>query len=92
MSLDRRLLDLLCCPVNKMPLVLADKAAMASLQEAAAAGRLLQRDGVAVVAAPTAALLEARSGWCYPIVDDIPVLLPEAALRINGQSEAQVDA
>ena len=84
MPLDRRLLDLLCCPVNKLPLTLADRDALSRLQAAASSGLLLQRDGVAVTLAPQAALIESRSGWYYPIMDDIPVLLPEAALRVNA--------
>lgn len=93
MSLDRRLLDLLCCPVSKLPLSLIDNAAVARLQVAAKAGLLRGRDGATVADAPVAALLEARSGWYYPIEDDIPVLLPESALRVvdHASSEQVLD-
>lgn len=89
MALDRRLLDLLCCPVTKMPLALAAADALERLRIAAAAGQLQQRDGSVVAQAPQVALIESRSGWYYPVLDDIPVLLPEVALRVNETSLTQ---
>lgn len=83
MPIDHRLLDLLCCPVSKLPLALAQSADLEALHQAAAAGQLLQRDGQRVPEAPRQALVERRGGWFYPVLDDIPVLLPDAGLRIG---------
>lgn len=76
MAIDRRLLDLLYCPVHKRPLRLADAGELAAL--AAAPGTAQWRADAP--AAPLHGLVEPVSRLCYPIVDDIPVLLPEAGV------------
>lgn len=78
MALDRRLLDLLYCPVHKRPLRLAEASELALL--AADPGTAQWR--VDAPEAPLAGLVEPVSRLCYPVVDDIPVLLPEAGLQL----------
>ena len=43
--MDRKLLDILCCPTTKQPLALLNKAELAALNQAIAAGGLKRVDG-----------------------------------------------
>jgi uncharacterized protein len=77
---DRRLLDLLCCPVSRSPLGLLGPGDREKLNRAILTGGVKTVDGVAVLAALQAALLSADRKVVYRIVEDIPVLLPEEGI------------
>jgi uncharacterized protein len=81
MSLDKRLLDILCCPETKQPVALASARQLTALNEAQAAGRLLQVDGSAVVAPLAAGLVTADGRRVYRIDDGIPVMLVDQAIE-----------
>lgn len=85
MAIDRRLLDLLCCPLNRKPLRLATAAEIRQLQEAAGRGELVYAQQRNPASAPAEALLEPASGRFYPVLDEIPVLLPEEAITVVSQ-------
>jgi uncharacterized protein YbaR (Trm112 family) len=55
-EIDRRLLEILVCPVTKGP-----------LEWDAAAGELISR----------------RAGLAYPVLDGIPIMLPEEARQLE---------
>lgn len=78
--MDRRLLDLLCCPVSRSPLGLLGPSDREKLNRAILTGDVKTVDGVAVLGALQAALLSADRKVIYRIVDDIPVLLPEEGI------------
>lgn len=82
MALDRRLLDLLYCPVHKKPLRLAAVDEIAQLAAHPGIGQWLE----GAEGAPLGGLIEPSSRTCYPIVDDIPVLLPEAGVVLPSPS------
>jgi len=81
MSLDKRLLDILCCPETKQPVALATARQLAALNEAQAAGRLLQVDGSAVAAPLAAGLVTTDARRVYRIDDGIPVMLVDQAIE-----------
>ncbi len=81
MPLDRRLLDILCCPVSRQPLALAGRELLDRLREASAAGLLRDVEG-ATAAAPVEALVTADGRVAYPVIDGIPSLLPESAIPV----------
>lgn len=85
MPLDRRLLDILCCPVSRQPLVPADRDVLARLRGAAEAGQLEDVAG-APATVPGEALVTADGRLAYPVVDGIPSLLPEAGIPVPGAS------
>ncbi len=78
--MDKRLLDLLVCPVSKAPLRPLSVGELTALNRAISSGQVATVSGTAV-AAPLAAGLITRDGHViYPVVDDIPVMLSEASI------------
>jgi len=78
--MDRKLLDLLVCPITRQPLRLLDKAGLAALNQAIAEGGLTRADGRAQTTPLSAALVTHDRKTLYPVVDDIPVLLADEAI------------
>lgn len=78
--MDRKLLDLLACPVTRQPLQLLDGAQLRALNEAIAGGGARRSDGQPQAQAVDAALATADGRWIYRIDDGIPVLLAEEAI------------
>jgi len=78
--MDRKLLDLLVCPITRQPLQLLDTARLSALNAAIADGVIRRADGSAQTGHITAALLTRDRKTIYRIDDDIPVLLPEEAI------------
>ncbi len=76
MAVSAELLEILCCPVTKVPVVELAEADLAALNEAIASGTVQHADGT-VVERPLAAGLVTRDGaTVYRVEDDIPVMLP----------------
>lgn len=84
--LDKRLLDILCCPVTKQPVDLASPAQLDALNRAVAGGVLRDAEGSVVGTRLDAALLTRDRRTVYRIDDGIPVMLAEQAI-----STAQVE-
>lgn len=77
MPLDRRLLDILCCPVSKTPLATLSKTQLADLNRRIAAGEIATVAGVSVKTALDEGLITTDGKVIYRIDDGIPVLLPD---------------
>ena len=78
--MDRKLLDILVCPLTRQPLQLLDSAGLEALNRAIATGGVLCNDGSPQREALREALLTRDRKTVYRIDDDIPVLLAEEAL------------
>ena len=78
--MDRKLLDLLVCPVSRQPLALLDAAGLAVLNAAVAAGVLRRGDGSAQSTPLREALVTRDRKTLYRVDDGIPVLLAEEAI------------
>jgi len=88
MSLDRRLLDIVCCPATHMPLRLMSDATLARLNTEIEAGRLRHRDDTPVAGPLAQALVTDDERLAYPVVDDIPVLLEDRGILIAQLDES----
>jgi uncharacterized protein YbaR (Trm112 family) len=78
--MDRRLLDILCCPVTKSPVRLLSSGELEALNRAIAADTLRTESGASVKSPATAGLITRDGRTIYRIEDDIPVMLADEAI------------
>lgn len=78
--MDRKLLDLLCCPATRQSLALLDAQGLEALNRAIAAGGVKRADDSAQTEALREALLTRDRKTVYRVDDGIPVLLAEEAI------------
>jgi uncharacterized protein YbaR (Trm112 family) len=80
MPVDGKLLEILCCPVTRKPLVRLSGSRLEKLNRAIAESGLLTVDGQVVDAALDEALITEDSKVIYPVRDGIPILLAEQGI------------
>ncbi|MFY2765399.1 Trm112 family protein [Arenimonas sp. MALMAid1274] len=78
--MDRKLLDILCCPTTKQPLALLNAAELAALNRAIAAGGVTRADGGPQGEPLAEALVSRDRRLVYRVDDGIPVLLADEAI------------
>ena len=87
--MDRKLLDLLCCPTTRQSLALLDSQGLDSVNRAIAAGSVKRADDSVQAEPLREALLTRDRKTVYRVDDGIPVLLAEEAIattQIEGFS------
>ena len=87
MSLDSRLLDIICCPVTHSPLARMGADGLERLNALIAEAKIVNRGEETVTEALDDALVTRDGKLAYPVRDGIPVLLAE-----QGISLSQLDA
>ena len=80
MPVDRKLLEILCCPVSKTPLGVLGQERLDKLNAAIARGEALHVDGENVNEPLQEGLITEDGKVIYPVQDDIPVLLEEKGI------------
>jgi uncharacterized protein YbaR (Trm112 family) len=80
MPVDRKLLEILCCPVSKTPLIVLGQEKLDRLNSMINSGETLYVDGVKVKDPLTEGLITEDGKVIYPVQDDIPVLLEEKGI------------
>jgi uncharacterized protein YbaR (Trm112 family) len=80
MPVDGKLLEILCCPVSKTPLVRLTPDRLKKLNAAIDAGEAQYVGGESVTEPLREALITEDSRVIYAVVDDIPVLLEEKGI------------
>lgn len=78
--MDKRLLDIICCPVTQLPLLLLDSERLTRLNAAITAGTLHTRAGQLVAENLPEALITRDSRLVYPVRAGIPFLLDEESI------------
>lgn len=81
--IDKQLLDILACPEDHTPLSMADEGLVARLNQAIAAGKIVNRGGQALNEPIQGGLVRKDGTLLYPIIDDIPVLLVDDAIPLE---------
>ena len=81
---DTQLLEILCCPETKQDLVLASSGMIDELNCRTEAGKLKNRGGETVKEKMEAGLLRADKKFLYPIREDIPIMLIDEAIPVEG--------
>ncbi|MEO8002916.1 MAG: Trm112 family protein [Arenimonas sp.] len=84
--MDRKLLDILCCPISKQPLAMVNTAELNALNTAIGSGSVRKNDETAQTLLLKQALITRDHKMIYRIEDDIPVLLED-----EGIATSQID-
>lgn len=80
MTVDGKLLEILCCPVSKTPLTRLSAKRLKVLNKAIADGGVQTVRGEPVEQPLREALITEDSRVIYPVIDDIPILLEERGI------------
>ena len=78
--MDRKLLDILCCPTSRQPLALLDERDLATINAGIGERAIVRADGTAQATPLAAGLITRDRRIVYRIDDGIPVLLADEAL------------
>ena len=77
------LLEILVCPETKQTLKLADEDTLGKVNQAVAAGGLTNQGGNRVKKPLVEGLVREDGKVLYPVIDDIPVMLLDEAIRLE---------
>jgi len=86
--MDKKLLEILCCPVTHKGLSLARKDLLDSINSAIADGKLTNQDGTVLQTGLTEALVTDDGKRLYPVNDGIPVLLEGESVTLDQLGSA----
>jgi len=91
---EKELLDILCCPETKQDLTLVQGEVITRLNDRIKAGTLKNRAGETIKEPMDAGLLREDKKYLYMIREDIPIMLIDEAIPVDGsffspQSEAR---
>ncbi|MEP6939818.1 MAG: Trm112 family protein [Rudaea sp.] len=78
--MDKRLLDILCCPVNKTPVKLLSRAQLDAINREIVQAGVKTVAGTAVGAELKAGLITTDGKVIYRIDEDIPVMLADEGI------------
>ena len=84
MAVDRKLLEILCCPVTKQPVEPLPRERLEALNTLIEQGEAWYQDGTQVTEPVREALITDNGERIYLVNDGIPVMLEERALTARG--------
>lgn len=91
-KMDKRLLDILCCPVSKTPVRPLNANELNSLNRAIDSGQVLNVAGGTVQTRLSEGLITVDRKVIYRIEDGIPVMLPEEGIGTTQFTDFPVTA
>ncbi len=80
MSVDKKLLEILCCPVTKIGVKLLPKAKLQALNATIGQGKLRYADGSTVDEPLDEGLITENETTIYRVDDDIPIMLEDRGI------------
>lgn len=84
MALDRKLLDVLCCPISKIPVRPLNREELRRINEAITAGQLHYLDRSVIEAKLEEGLITENGERVYRVDDGIPIMLEERAIPVRS--------
>lgn len=78
--MDKRLLDILCCPTTRSGLRMMAEPELAALNQAILGDGVVSDGGARISASVTSGLITQDKRTIYRIEDDIPVMLADEAI------------
>jgi uncharacterized protein YbaR (Trm112 family) len=84
MAIDRKLLDILCCPVTKQPVHILGRRELKALNERIGEGQVFYQDDSPVETPLEEGLITANEERVYRVDDGIPVMLEERAINLRA--------
>jgi len=82
-SIDAKLLEIICCPESRQGLHLLGEEALNELNSLQSQNKLKHRNGESVSYSFTGALCREDKQLIYPIREDIPVLLVDEGIPVE---------
>ena len=86
--MDKKLLEILCCPVTHKGLSLARKDLLDTVNAAIQDGKLTNQDGTVLQSGLEEALVTDDGKRLYPVNDGIPVLLEGESVALDQLGSA----
>ena len=80
MAVDRKLLEILCCPVTRLPVERLPTAKLRAVNDAIREGNVKFADGSPVEAELAEALVTANGTTIYAVEDGIPIMLEDRSI------------
>jgi len=78
--MDKKLLDIICCPTTKLPLELLSADRLARLNAAIRAGAIRNQGATPLTDELSEALVTRNGQHIYPVRNGIPILLEEECI------------
>ena len=83
LSVDAKLLDIICCPVTRLPMEIMPEATLREVNRRIKDSRLVSRDGTVLTEELLEALVTRDGKLAYPIRDGIPVMLEDHGIVLS---------
>ncbi len=82
--MDKKLLDILCCPVTKQPIKLLSMEKLGLLNEKISTGNVVFVDDTKVIQGFTEALITLDESTIYPVEEGIPLMTQEKGISTRS--------